>query len=345
MVKHLQEKYGNAFVIITNLHEQMEVCTARSTDLKEQCKLFDRLYSLPKQLESKGADLSSPGLMSKILAKFRDDIKERVLEKKVALLNDQTWSMRTQMETIDKVLKQEEEIERHMSGTFEHQSTPRKLGRNSPSTNHPKKRSPFCFYCNSQEHWSVSCTKLKHPKERIEYLKQTNRCLGCGSRNHSFAECKEIGCTHCGKRHHTSICLKNKGTTSSATQVEQNKNERVKKSTQNFTSSTTRPCSETDLDSKDPTILAVAENPKTLKTEDTYLLAGSVKTMNPQTKQLRRVQVLLDTGADRSFIDSKLTRTRTPTSKTRHFNNEAQHIWNDKSKRNHVHNHIHRHMG
>ncbi|KAK6028205.1 hypothetical protein OSTOST_05752 [Ostertagia ostertagi] len=125
VVKHLQEKYGNAFVIITNLHEQMEVCTARSTDLKDQCKLFDRLYSLTKQLESKGADLNSPWLMSKILAKFRDDIKRRVLEKKVALLNDQTWSMKTQMETLDKVLKQEEEIERHMPGTFEHQSTPR----------------------------------------------------------------------------------------------------------------------------------------------------------------------------------------------------------------------------
>ncbi|KAK6032254.1 hypothetical protein OSTOST_01567, partial [Ostertagia ostertagi] len=67
--------------------------------------------------------------------------------------------------------------------------------------------------------------------------------------------------------------------------------------------STPRPRSETDFDSKDSTILAVAENPKTLKTEDTYLLAGSVKTMNPQTKQLRRVQV---TGADRSSIDSKL---------------------------------------
>uniref|UniRef100_A0A7I4YZT0 Peptidase A2 domain-containing protein n=1 Tax=Haemonchus contortus TaxID=6289 RepID=A0A7I4YZT0_HAECO len=304
VVKHLQEKYGNTSVIITNLHEQMEVCTAQSTELKDQCKLFDRLSSITRQLESKGEDLNSPWLMSKTLAKFRDDIKRKVLEKKVTQSYNETWTMTKQMDVLDTVLKQEEEIERHMSKTFKPQNTQerRYISRGSPAPTYAKTRSPYCFFCNSQDHWSISCTKLKHPKERIEYLKQTKRCLGCGSRNHAFSECKGVGCTHCGKRHHTSICLKNTEPNFPTTQAEQKNNGKPKNSLQNFTSNEPQ----IEAGANDADISAVAENPKATVKGDICLLTGSIKVMNPVTERLRDVLVLLDTGADRSFIDFEL---------------------------------------
>ncbi|KAK6750850.1 hypothetical protein RB195_002677 [Necator americanus] len=81
VLEHLREKYGNTSAIITSLHERLETWTARSTDLQDQCNLFDKISSLTKQLESKEENLDSPWLLSKILAKFRRDIQRRVLEK------------------------------------------------------------------------------------------------------------------------------------------------------------------------------------------------------------------------------------------------------------------------
>ncbi|KAK6062155.1 zinc knuckle, partial [Cooperia oncophora] len=71
------------------------------------------------------------------------------------------------------------------------ESTPQSL-KNKPDFQ-SRSRPPFCFYCDSKEHWSTECSKIITPKARLEYLKKNNRCIGCGSKTHSFAECKAKG--------------------------------------------------------------------------------------------------------------------------------------------------------
>ncbi|KAK6756366.1 hypothetical protein RB195_014650 [Necator americanus] len=230
VLEHLREKYGNTSAIITSLHERLETWTARSTDLQDQCNLFDKISSLTKQLESKGENLDSSWLLSKILAKFRQDIQRRVLEKKVSLPAEQVLNLKTQMETLETVIRQEREIERNLPVRTEQKNVPSKL---KPNPWQDRKRMPYCFYCESKEHWPTSCTKLKLPKERIDFLKKMQRRLGCGSKFHNTPEWKSRGCAHCGKKHHTSTCFKS--TPSSIPENSRNaatkKNEKIQKTT------------------------------------------------------------------------------------------------------------------
>ncbi|KAK6033659.1 hypothetical protein OSTOST_00082 [Ostertagia ostertagi] len=81
---------------------------------QDQRKLFDQLLATTTQLESKGENLESPWLLSKLLSKFSEGIQRRTLREKVSLPNGETWTMKKLMTVLDKVIKQEEEIEQCM---------------------------------------------------------------------------------------------------------------------------------------------------------------------------------------------------------------------------------------
>ncbi|KAK6730886.1 hypothetical protein RB195_007389 [Necator americanus] len=205
-VQHLKERYGNVQNIITGLHRQLEHWSARSPQLRDQRKLHDQLSAIIAQLESKGEPPDSPCLLSKILSKFTERIQRSTLKEKVSLPQGETWTLKKLMTTIDIVIKREEEIELHLPKRIER---PQLL---SKTTKEPesqiKGRSPFCFYCYSKEHWSTRCTKIAAPKARLEYLKKTNCCIGCGSKSYIYADCKSKDCINCRKKHHTSTCFK-----------------------------------------------------------------------------------------------------------------------------------------
>uniref|UniRef100_A0A7I4Y5H2 Peptidase A2 domain-containing protein n=1 Tax=Haemonchus contortus TaxID=6289 RepID=A0A7I4Y5H2_HAECO len=296
VLEHLQKRYGTVSSIVSGLHERLEKWAAQSADLKDQMKLFDKISSLTQQLESKGENLDSLWLLSKILSKFRNDIRRRVLEKKVALPAEKIWTLREQMNTIESVLRQEEVIERYMAQKPEQQiaQKPRQI------VVVEKKKTPYCFYCECTDHWSTSCTKLKLPKERMEHLKRSHRCLGCGSKNHIYAECNSKGCIHCGKKHHSSICFENASATSYQRRNEEKKNEKVKRTLQNFSSAAedSSPIQKDSAANANPTVMAASEMSSKEKSNDIFLLTGALKVMHPVTKELQEVEVLLDTGAD-----------------------------------------------
>ncbi|KAK6015119.1 hypothetical protein OSTOST_19463 [Ostertagia ostertagi] len=103
------------------------------------------------------------------------DIQRRVLERKVTLPSEESWNLKLLMDSLDTVIRQEQEIERYVPAKTEHKAE----AKQKPGVTQDMKRTPFCFYCESKDHWSTSCTKLKHPNERIDFLKTTHRCLGC----------------------------------------------------------------------------------------------------------------------------------------------------------------------
>ncbi|KAK6023689.1 zinc knuckle [Ostertagia ostertagi] len=202
------------------------------------------------------------------------------------------------MTTLDKVIKQEEAIEQSMPKSRENppdtKETPKRIA------GVRKRRTTFCFYCDSQEHWSTECTKIANPKARLEYLKKANRCIGCGGKNHVFAECKGKGCMKCGKKHHTSTCFQTKQTTEGTPlpKPSNNKKEGSKK-----TPRAQQNCAfyEDDTLTEDE-----APNLTVMKIENTT--KGTLHTVHPRTRRPLRLHVLLDTGADRTFIDADLAK-------------------------------------
>ncbi|KAK6027246.1 Tas retrotransposon peptidase A16, partial [Ostertagia ostertagi] len=309
-VAHLKERYGNVQSIITNLHSQLEHWSARSTQLKDQRKLHDQLSAITAQLVSKGECLDSPWLLSKILSKFTVAIQRNALKEKVSLPQNECWTLTKLLTTLDKVIKQEEEIEKHIPRKQENTQFPKKeMFRPQPQM---KKRTPFCFYCESKEHWSTNCTKIVSPRARLEYLKKANRCIGCGSKTHSFTECKTKGCMHCGKKHHASTCFKGDAPSpSSPVPSPDRKREQKQKSAhvrQNLTL-----CDETESlaeeeGTPDLTVMRVEDSSCKTHQGEVFLLTGSLRALHPTTQKLVTLQILLDTGADRSFIDTRLAK-------------------------------------
>ncbi|RCN38545.1 hypothetical protein ANCCAN_15531 [Ancylostoma caninum] len=174
-VAHLKEGYGNAQNIITGLHRQLEYWTTRSTQLRDQRKLYDQISAISAQLESKGESLDSPWLLSKILSKFSEPIQRSTLKKEVSLPPNEMWTLQKLMTTLDFVIKQKEEIEQHLPSKKERAKLSQKGSKEAIFE--MKKRSPFCFYCDSKDHWSTGCTKITAPKARLEHLKKNNRCI------------------------------------------------------------------------------------------------------------------------------------------------------------------------
>ncbi|KAK6018866.1 zinc knuckle, partial [Ostertagia ostertagi] len=288
----------------------LEHWTSKTTHLKDQRKLHDQLSAITTQLVSKGESLDSPWLLSKILSKFTENIQRNTLKEKVSLPPHERWTLTKLMTTLDVVIKQEEEIERHMPKQSDSRQYPEKPVKKIETRT--KTRSPFCFYCESKEHWSTDCTKITAPKARLEHLKKSNRCIGCGSKGHSFAECKARGCMHCGKKHHTSTCFKSSAThEASKAQTPNWKKEEKQKSSkarQNLTL-----CEEedthTDNDNTDNfTVMKVEDASHRTQQGEIFLLSGALRTLHPRTKKFVKVSVLLDTGADRSFIDERLAK-------------------------------------
>ena len=66
-----------------------------------------------------------------------------------------------------------------------------------------------CVYCNSEDHKSIECTKVKAKGERRDILRSKRLCFNCTRAGHRASDCTSKGtCKNCKAKHHTSICEK-----------------------------------------------------------------------------------------------------------------------------------------
>ena len=63
-----------------------------------------------------------------------------------------------------------------------------------------------CVYCGSTNHSSVNCTKVLTVAARRDLIRRKNLCYNCLGDNHLVSACRSRPCKNCGQRHHTSLC-------------------------------------------------------------------------------------------------------------------------------------------
>ena len=62
-----------------------------------------------------------------------------------------------------------------------------------------------CLFCEEMHH-SNACTNVTDPEQRVAIVKKKNVCFNCFG-NHRVSRCgSKFACLKCGKKHHTSIC-------------------------------------------------------------------------------------------------------------------------------------------
>ncbi|KAK6764842.1 hypothetical protein RB195_024965 [Necator americanus] len=166
------------------------------------------------------------------------------------------------------------------------------------------------MYCN-ESHKSSACTKYKTPQQRSQYLREHKLCLICASPQHATSRCKNRMCFACNGAHHTSCCFKTSQDEQSfakqrPTSTPPAKKTSASKDLQKVKATTKINHLNAPQDDQDTTICELQSAQEDQDNVGTFLPTGELTVMDPKSKKLRKVAVLLDTGAELSFIDNSL---------------------------------------
>uniref|UniRef100_A0A7I4XUL5 DUF1758 domain-containing protein n=1 Tax=Haemonchus contortus TaxID=6289 RepID=A0A7I4XUL5_HAECO len=321
-IQFLHNKYNNREVLINALVERMDHCSLRGQSIKDQRHLLEQLQGIVTQLEDKGEEVNNSWLIKKVLSKFTESPKRKVIAKKQRVAPSTPFTMSLLFQHLDEVIRTEELILTYT------ETRPKELIKTSKVLTNKEDFIRTCMYCRAT-HPSHACTQYSTPQERSTYLRKHNLCLICASPNHNTAQCIGRMCFSCGGARHTSCCFKastniygrskpgNAQEAPSATRTSttrskkgnsgDNANKKVQRthSQVNTTTATSELGSPDNTNTESVILLHQAATNKSLRTHP-CLPVGELTIVDTDTKALVKVHVLLDTGAELSFIDSCL---------------------------------------
>ncbi|VDP39564.1 unnamed protein product, partial [Heligmosomoides polygyrus] len=319
-IEHLKRKYGSSQMLLNELASRLDTCQAKSKRTEDQRFLYEELSSIILQMRHKGESVDNVVLQKHLLSKFNERIQRYVLKKKSEQHREDVWTTDLLLAHVRDFLDTEAEIQRHIEKDIER---PEAVSMNASSQKTTKERpkSFSCFFCNKSNHSPRSCGKYTTREERMARMRQLSLCLNCGEPNHRASECTKGACRACNQiGHHTAICRTiippkkdNPSTAQERKLPTRGKHTRPPRGAtrQNFISSSPNgkeEDSESHQETEDTDVEAVVcmkctdfrSNPKD------YVLVGEARVLNNDTQALETVHILLDTGADRSFISEEL---------------------------------------
>ncbi|KAK6762078.1 hypothetical protein RB195_022976 [Necator americanus] len=182
-INFLLVKYNNREALINQLVERLDKSVLRSPSIKDQRHLLKQLQVIVAQLTEKGEEVNSPWLIKKVLAKFPNSVKRKVITKKQGLSADVPFTMQHLFKFIDEILSTEE-----MFLSFSEKSPPMQQ-RQVNNNIRPHLMTKCCMYCKNN-HPSHSCTQYSTPQDRSAYLRKEQPCMICAPPKQKTTECK-----------------------------------------------------------------------------------------------------------------------------------------------------------
>ncbi|CAJ0609551.1 unnamed protein product [Cylicocyclus nassatus] len=324
VIEALKKKYGEDASIIEDLLMQLETTKAEGMSTKLQANLLERITAILTQLAAKGQDVNQRLVLNLVLRKFNAEIQAKALERRERLTDSQQWTWSALQKDLQDIITTKERIERSQELiTKPHTPLSPLRGKNQD-----KRPIPACIYCKRSNHRSVECRTVPI-SERAAFLARNQLCTNCGKPNHTAQNCRSQGCFRYGLKHHSSTCRRllpppnheqSIGTTTKPQQINQPARivptSNVARIQQRGTTQATHRQTRQNLvtieedsepervsDSQDESRVNHVRESNTQKT-GALLLTGTATIQGPT--ESRQVQVLMDTGSELSFIDSKL---------------------------------------
>ncbi|KAK5969093.1 Tas retrotransposon peptidase A16 [Trichostrongylus colubriformis] len=169
----------------------------------------------------------------------------------------------------------------------------------------------LCMFCKGG-HKPMFCSTYKTPRERAKYLRDQRLCQLCASPHHKSTECKRRNCFKCGGAHHTSCCFSTSPEDNAANESPQQK-QAVHPNKSNTTKRQVKGSQKVNVVVEreqvgeiETDVLEVQSSQEIQQFSTTILPIGEVKVVDNRKGKLRNIPVLLDTGAEISFIDNAL---------------------------------------
>uniref|UniRef100_A0A7I5EAG2 CCHC-type domain-containing protein n=1 Tax=Haemonchus contortus TaxID=6289 RepID=A0A7I5EAG2_HAECO len=342
-IELLRKKYGDETKFIACLQARLERARAENPTLPSQRRLLENIIPIVTQLTEKGVPLDGSFLVQKILSKFSVDLQRKVLKRRLEPSSDESaWVLQNALADLDEIISVEERIN-DMVHTNSNGNV--SFIRESKRIKLTPMGGASCIFCASEDHKSVFCKKFNTLEERRTVFREHNRCLNCAIVGHFVKECPKDGCKTCsGKKHHHTLCPQRCQTARGAA-VQPPRDKRAHAATQP-TSPTAQQSSRTNQRSAPQkkgksaqshlietahcadkaTVVCEKENDSTTvlsamekevvsgkeskKSQnlgtDVFLLTGVARVRDSVQKVWKDVEVLLDTGADQSFISQGL---------------------------------------
>nr|CDJ91166.1 Zinc finger domain containing protein [Haemonchus contortus] len=317
-IAHLKRKFGNPQLLLEELAKQLEGCRASTTRVEDQMTLYEEISSILNQMALKGECLDTVVLQKQVLSKFSERVQRHVLRKKHEQTASEPWTTEMLLSHISDFLDTEVEIKHYLQEQSQEQ--PCKPSQNNivkKTTDIPigKERIHTCFYCKRNDHSPKDCPELEFgtQEQRLEHMKRFSLCMNCGGTNHIASACTKGACRLCHQKgHHTSICPQTIRSTvqrpmhsqrKPATAAEYPKPPAQRKTRQHFVSSTPN---EDDEDEDNVEAITCMKTTSTASKTKQCVLVGEAQVFNVNTRALETIHILLDTGADRSFISEDL---------------------------------------
>ncbi|WKX95310.1 hypothetical protein Q1695_012062 [Nippostrongylus brasiliensis] len=295
VVAHLKRKYGDKDALIEELLRRLRYCSAKTERLQDQERLCEELTGIVNQLQLKGEHINNTFLQKILIEKFSASVQRAILRQKHQEPADQ-WNTTKLLSTAKDHITMELKINRQLEVKSDGQANA--SGYDGPLS---RQRGFVCFYCSKPGHPPKSCTEDPTREKRLAVMKKNNLCQNCGNDDHATPQCKKGSCRRCKEfGHHTSICHELDSTTpqSPSTRTSNNK---PRPST-----ATSANVHATSANHREPQIDSYPQTEKDNRSFEMLVLVGEAKVLNPTTQTLEAVHVLLDTGADRSFITQSL---------------------------------------
>ncbi|KAK6010620.1 zinc knuckle [Ostertagia ostertagi] len=262
----------------------------RSATIADQMHTLDKILPVVAQLEQKGENTNTQQMRRTILSKFNDRI-QRISSK---------WKLRFKI--CEGPWKTNERETEH--------SNAQHVDKTARSANNRSIRTFPCFYCNDTNHTPRSCPKYTTIEQRLEVIKRRNLCHNCGSGDHRAKDCTGGACRQCNEKgHHTSICRKApkpqawtpKPARNALPKAQPEAPAPKKKAvSQNFAAVVANQSS-TSCRIGDHVVLRQQDTPRSSE-HSVDLLVGQARVWNVRTKEFEDVHIMMDTGADQSFI-------------------------------------------
>ncbi|XGW34078.1 hypothetical protein V3C99_018110, partial [Haemonchus contortus] len=175
----LRNKYSDGERLVNQLVERLEACALHTSSIKDQRSLLEQLQAITAQLEDKGEDINSSWLIKKVLAKFPDSTKRKVITKRQGL-SGTPFTMTNLFKFIDEILSAEE-----MFQLYTDSSPQTAKGRNFYAKRRPyQPMTATCMYCK-KGHSAMHCTTYTTPQDRSAHLRRNKLCLICASPSHA----------------------------------------------------------------------------------------------------------------------------------------------------------------
>ncbi|WKX90793.1 hypothetical protein Q1695_009553 [Nippostrongylus brasiliensis] len=305
VLAHLKEKYGDKQALVDCLPRRLQSTESRSSSLDDQMTLCEQLRSIVSHLKLKKEHIDNTFLQKQLLAKFSVDIQRHILREKTRN-EGMEWNTMKMLTTAREFIKEELQITQQTEfGKHNHERT-ENLHSEAPKA--VRRQLQPCFYCRKVGHIPKNCDEFSTYSQRVQIMDTRKLCRNCGVDDHIASKCPRGNCRKCGIHgHHTSICKKMFESPEPMRQPRESK--QVQKTVAKSTPPPSKPLTRANtVLSNQPannhlhpdTILCTQGNSKTM------ILAGQAQVLNPTTGRLEPIFVMLDTGADRSFITNEL---------------------------------------